>query len=209
MRSSSKSSCCCCLQPAMTPEFGTVWFLMAVRVRYSSPESVPRTQVLNCHQMLRLTKYTLIFCPRNDKFYDFARIGGTLPTWRPPGGRGLARCCVQGTLRNLCNDDFLSQCNSPTSNCVRVCVCVCLYARWRLTGDHAECQVCCGGRWRCGEDLPAHLLHHRSFSQRIHPHSLRQLQQPGARPRGRFLHRSTLNPRSGPDMYLKLGDKKY
>lgn len=48
-----------------------------------------------------------------------------------------------------------------------------------FVGDHAECKVCCGGRWRCGEDMPSNFLHHRSVSERIHPHSLRQLQQPG------------------------------
>ncbi|CAM9167538.1 unnamed protein product, partial [Lampetra fluviatilis] len=42
---------------------------------------------------------------------------------------------------------------------------------------HADHQVCGGGRWCRGQDLPAHLVHNRGLPGRVRAHRLRQLQR--------------------------------
>ncbi|VCW64107.1 unnamed protein product, partial [Gulo gulo] len=42
-------------------------------------------------------------------------------------------------------------------------------------GHDAGHQVCGGGRWSRGQDLPSHQLHHQRFPRRVHPHRVRQL----------------------------------
>lgn len=49
--------------------------------------------------------------------------------------------------------------------------------------QYAEHQMCRRWRWCGGKDVPADILHHRSFSQRVHPHGVRQLQLAGERGR--------------------------